>query len=67
MKETTMEMKKPSQRMWPVRADLADPDYKMVREAAARERRSIASYIRNAVVDRIAADLDRISADDESR
>ncbi len=55
---------KPTTRMRPIRADLADPDYQRLRAAADRERRSIASYTRNAIVDRIQADLARIAADE---
>ncbi len=47
---------KPTTRIRHARADLPDPEYQRLKRCAARERRSIASYIRNAIVDRIAAD-----------
>ncbi len=48
------------------RADFPDPEYQRIAKCAERDRRSIASYIRLAVLDRVAADLERVAID-ESR
>jgi predicted DNA-binding protein len=49
-------IEQPAVRLRFARADLPDPEYQRLKKCADRERRSIASYIRNAIVDRIQAD-----------
>ncbi len=50
---------RPTMRNRYARADLPDPEYQRLKRCADRDRRSIASYIRLAVLDRIAADESR--------
>jgi hypothetical protein len=50
---------KPTPRLRYARADFPDPDYQRLKKCADRDRRSIASYIRLAILDRIAADESR--------